>query len=118
MLDIPLDSIQIKSNVSTYNGGAIVGIECQAHSRPLSTLTWTINNITVQAGKNIKILSINTNSDSNAKSVLVINGLSSSNNGNYSCIANDTVNNKVLTSPSITISKFIQLIFIKLHKST
>lgn len=106
-LDIPLDNIQIKSNTSAYISDAIVGIECEAHSRPLSTLIWTINNKTiVQAKNNIKILTINTNSDSNAKSILVINKLSSANNGEYRCIANDTVSNKVLTSPPLTIRKF------------
>lgn len=84
----------------------IIGIECQAYSRPPSILTWTLNNTIIQPQFNIKILTINTNSDSIAKSLLVINRISQANNGIYQCTAKDSINNEVLTTSPITISKF------------
>lgn len=114
--DIPLYKIQISSNVSTENIGKTVGIECKAYSHPLSTILWTINGTVVSPpiltknttlfinGITIDILAIDTNSESIAKSVMRIKQLSSASNGKYQCIANDTVNNKVLTSSSVIIS--------------
>ncbi|RDD38528.1 Deleted in malignant brain tumors 1 protein [Trichoplax sp. H2] len=99
---ITLESVQIQANTSNYFFGLPLSIECKARSYPPSNVTWIKNNLPVKPRNNSYIIIANDPAKYLATSILLINQLSTEDNGKYQCIANDTFNHNLLeTTPWI-----------------
>lgn len=105
-IDIPLKSLVIQSNTSTFTFGTYIGLTCQAISRPVSTLWWTKDSVRIASSGNIKITySVPFSNYTTAQSVLIITGLTQSNNGQYQCVGNYSKTGSVILSSGLLISK-------------
>ena len=103
--DIPLAAVTVKSNTTSYVIGANIALTCQAISRPNSQITWTLNGAPITSVSNIRITySTPSSSITLAQSVLTINGLTQSNNGDYQCIGNYSTGG-IIQRSTISISK-------------
>ncbi|RDD45645.1 Deleted in malignant brain tumors 1 protein [Trichoplax sp. H2] len=87
--DIPLNSVTAQSNTTTYIYGAMVGLTCQATSRPSTVLTWTKNGAQITNGGNVIITNSNLPSNPTlVQSILIFKSLALANNGDYKCVGN------------------------------
>ncbi|RDD45646.1 Deleted in malignant brain tumors 1 protein [Trichoplax sp. H2] len=109
--NIVLSEVTILGNASTFNIGASVGLTCQAISRPISELVWTKDDIPISNDSNIMITySIADSALTEAQSVLVINGLTLKNNGNYKCIGNYSLDYTLVESATIALVIILKFI--------
>ncbi|RDD45648.1 Deleted in malignant brain tumors 1 protein [Trichoplax sp. H2] len=101
---VPLRSVIVKSNLTTYTVGQYAGLDCEALSYPLSTITWTVNNALVTSGNKYNIVSIPGNNYYQARSSMYFMVQSINDNGAYSCSARQSSTSKVVKSNTINIS--------------
>lgn len=100
---IPLSMVFLKVNATAVKVGQPVTFECSAYSRPRANITWFKDGKFIMPG--LSIANSNSSSDIIAKSIFTIKYITPSNEGVYTCQANNMMNSQPVTSNPQTISK-------------
>ncbi|RDD45647.1 Down syndrome cell adhesion molecule [Trichoplax sp. H2] len=106
LVDIPLTTVTVQSNTTTYYYGIYAALTCKATSLPLAKLSWTKDSVPLINGSNVHIMnSVSSANSTYAQSVIILKGLILVNNGNYKCVGNYKDGGTIIQSTTITLSK-------------
>ncbi|RDD45649.1 Deleted in malignant brain tumors 1 protein [Trichoplax sp. H2] len=101
---IPLRFVVVRSDITTYKVGQYVRLDCEAPSYPLSSISWSKNNILIAVGNKYSVISIQGKEYYQVKSSLSFILQSPKDTGAYSCSATQPSTGKVVKSNIININ--------------